>query len=273
MVGFQLGTEGGSQLGTAGGGTLGITGVNWTLNGVEFDASYLLNADIDANTLALTYHVPEREIDEWRAIGDTSGDIQTNTGFAGVFRAFPRGASGVITVEPPPNTSPPFVEQNDFLLSSYSESQIAAHRFEVSVEFQRQTNRNGTVASRTQPASDWSFSLSNSTLEVRNESVSLVDREGTAAGETLQLEIRLTDIQAALMADELDSPGAIVTREIPDAANTRVDELDGGQSVTISSPSDSEVANDTFGVPSWGISYERAGKTNWLFEVTLVTLA
>lgn len=272
MVGFQLGTEGGSQLGTSGGGTLGTASVNWTIDGIEFDASYVIDASLDSESIQLTFHVPDREIDEWRALGDTSGDIQTNTGFAGVFRAFPRGSGDKITVESPANTSPPFVSQAEFVLASYSESQIAPHRFEVTVEFQRETNREAELAPRTEAAQDWTLELSNSTLEVKNEDVSLVDREGTPARETLQLEIQLTPVQAALMADELNSPGAIVTRQIPDAANKRVDELNGGQSVTVSSPADSEVSNDTYGVPTWGIDYERAGETNWLFELTLATL-
>jgi len=221
-------------------------------------------------TTRVSLSVPADEIDIWRGY-EQSGDLTTNTGFGGAFRSFSRDSDGSISVRPAFAQLQPFQPEFDYQVSAYDETQVAPNRFEVSLTLQRSQNR-GEAFQELSQTGDWEFDLAHGTIGLANDKVSQADRSGAAAGATISLRLRVTGEQAGALLDSLGSPGAITTRNIPDGDNVRVDELDGGQSVTILSPSDSVIDDETYAVPDWALAYDTPGESPWLFDMTLAKL-
>lgn len=225
---------------------------------------------MDAESTTLTFEVLRSEIDQWRQY-DRAGDISVEAGFAGQFRAVDRGGRDDTTeVRPSFGTLDPIIPSVEYLVTSYGEEQVAPDRFEVSLGFQRRTNRDQGFPTLSE-SGDWEFSLETGTVGLDASHVSRASGSGTTSGPEYDLTLTVSDDQAAALLDNWGYPDGVVERGVSDGTNFLVDESPSSrQTVTISGPSGAILSDGDYLVTSWQV--ERAGfdaDRRWTVDVTL----
>lgn len=226
-------------------------------------------------TIDIQFEVDRSALSHWRQYG-RAGDISVQSGFGGQFRTIDRGGrSNTVELRSALMDSPPFKPSSEHYISSYSESQVAPDRAEISLTLQRVSNRQQgfPTVSDTGNAFDFDFSTATDSwsLSLDESRVLAQSVAGTTAGESIRLPLVLNDEQAGAILDVLGYPQAVVERSVPDATNTRVDESDGDrQTVTVDAPADAQLPSGTYFVTGWQLSQYAYADRRWRVDVELI---
>lgn len=227
------------------------------------------SVDATAETLSLSLTVEASNIDTWREY-DRAGDVTTQSGFAGSFRSFSRDGSPPVSIRAPFTRLRPFTPETEYQVTGYSERQIASNRFEVTLDFQRTSNRGEAFPELAQSGNDWIIGLDYGAISLSKKQVGRVDRQGSPAGATLTLPLRVSDDQAAALFDNLGYPDAVVERNIPDAKDKRVDETGGRQTISIDAPSGAAIESGDWFVTDWTLTFNSNSKPRvWAFDLEI----
>ena len=224
--------------------------------------------EASAETLSLTFTVERENIERWHEY-DRAGDITTETGFGGAFRALGRGGDAGTEVRPSFKRMRPFKPSTDYRVAGYAEQQVAPDRFEVTLELQRVRNRAEAFPALAQTGA-YEIALSHGTVGLSERQVGQINRDGAAAGAEVSLEVRVSDEQAGALLDNLGYPGGVVARSVPDGPDQRVDETGGRQTVTLSTPADAAIAGGDWYVTDWTLSFNAySDDRQWLVDLAL----
>jgi len=226
---------------------------------------------VTAQTISLTTNIAEPQLDTFRALGDRAGDLTTEEGHAGAFRAIDRGGDPSVELVPGAGSTPP-IAQTETLIAGYSESQLSPTRFEVAVELQRVANRSeATDPDTLQTGDGWLLTLdTGDVVGLSERQVGQADREGAPPGATLTLPLRVSSDQAGALLDRVGYPGGVAERSVPDGPDQRVDETGGRQTVTLSTPADAAIADGDWFVTDWSLTFNSYSEDRqWLVELAL----
>jgi len=219
-------------------------------------------------SLSLSFEVDGDAIDKWRAY-DRAGDLTTESGFGGSFRALDRSDQGTVEVRSSFDDMRPFEPNLDYFVAGYSESQIAPDRYEVSLDLQRPRNRGQAFPAINESGGEWLIETDRSTLALSGRQVGTIDSEGSTTGPQRQLAFVVSDKQASALIDDLGYPDGISTRAVPDGEDTLVDD-NGSQSITLTAPNSADIDDGEWLVPGWSLSFNAFdGARRWRVEVTL----
>jgi len=224
--------------------------------------------EADAETLSLSFTVERDNIERWREY-DRAGDITTETGFGGAFRALGRDGDGDTEVRPPFTRMRPFTPSTDYRVAGYAEQQVAPDRYEVTLDLQRTRNRGEAFPALSQTGA-YEIGLSHGTVGLAERQVGQIDRDGAPAGAEVSLPVRVSDEQAGALLDNLGYPAGVVERSVPDGPDQRVDESGGRQTVTLSVPEEAAIDSGDWYVTDWTLSFNAYSEDRqWLVELAL----
>jgi len=219
-------------------------------------------------SLSLSFEVGGDAIDKWRAY-DRAGDLTTDSGFAGSFRALDRSGQSSVEVRSSFDDMRPFEPSLDYFVAGYSESQIAPNRYEVSLDLQRPRNRGQAFPAIDESGGEWVIETDRSTLALAGRQVGTIDSEGSTTGPRRQLALVVSDEQASALVDDLGYPDGISTRTVPDGEDILVDD-NGSQSITLTAPEGADIDGGEWLVPGWSLSFNTFDDARrWRVEVTL----
>ncbi len=216
----------------------------------------------------ITFEVPRAQLAGWRQY-DRAGDFrEVRRADGGVEIDSSGGVS--VDVSPPPAFKPPFDTITDGIVAGYAEEQLSPTRDQVSLTARRQTPREPRFSAVTQTGM-YELSTPRGQLGLDDHRVLPAPTRGSTAGGTVDLTLRLTPQQAALICDDFDTPDAIVQRSVVDGTDFYQDISNGNQTVTISTPADAALAGGDYGVVSWELeqlSQQRRARYRAALELT-----
>ena len=243
---------------------------DWRVGGISLKVTSDLEAD--AETIALAAPADADTRARLRDLVDRTGDVDTDEGFAGTFRAFDRSGGEAVTLEAPFDQSPPFPTTQPVLVEDASEEQVATDRVDAELDLRRLTNRDdatdidGTIAT----GDDWTFSLAHGTIALSEQQVGQIDREGDTPGASVTLPLILSDEQAAALLDSVGYPAGVVVESVPDGPDQRVDETRGRQTIDLDAPAEAMIDSGEWYVTDWSLElWSFSEDREWLVELTL----
>lgn len=216
----------------------------------------------------ITFEVPREQLAGWRQY-DRAGD----------FREVRRSDGGVeidstggvtVDVSPPPAFKPPFDTITGGIVAGYAEEQLSPTREQVSLTVRRQTPREPRFSAETQTGV-YELSTARGQLGLDDHRVLPTLRRGSTAGGTVDLTLRLTPQQAALICDDFGTPDAIVQRNVVNGTDFYQDINNGNQTVTVSAPGEAALTSGDYGVARWEldqISQQRRARYRVGLELT-----
>lgn len=228
------------------------------------------SSDIEATpqTTTLTFEAARSEIETWRQF-DAAGDQTVEEGFGGAFRAIDRGGRGAVGARASLQDVRPFKPQQRYLIADYSESQLAADRFEISLTLQRVTNRQQAFPT-VDESGDWEIEAGDSTIGLEAGQVGRIDSDGESGGRRVTLPLLVSDKQAAALLDALGYPAGVVKRAVPDGPDQLFDETDGDQTIVLDVPGAASIDSGAWLVTGWSLSWHsHDGGDRWRFEMEL----
>lgn len=196
----------------------------------------------------LTFEVARSTLAAWREY-DQPGDFEEIARADGGVEISPTGGTRV-TVAPPSDRSPPFDTISDGLVAGYAEEQLSPTRVQISLSVRRPQPRTPRFGAEQQSGA-FELTTARGRLGLSSARVAPSPVRGAAAGRTADLTLRLTPQQAALLCDEMATPGAIIARTVPDAADIYQDISGGAQTLSITTPPDATLASGAWGVRGW----------------------
>lgn len=268
--------------------------MTWTIAGVDVPVER--DIELTAGTLSLSFEVAESELATWEALGDRAGDLAVETGFGGAIRTLARGAGGTVVVDPDAGESPP-VAAAEWFISGFNEDQLSPGRYRIELDLRRPSNRRDEFAldERDVATLDGGFgngfgeefgsgarsplglSLqagSGVTLRVASDQLGPITRDGQPAGATVSLSLRVSDAQAAALADAAGYPGGVVERAVPDDDSVRVDESGGRQTIILDAQGDIAINSGEWLLVDWNIAWHsHSPDRRWLAELSLAETA
>jgi hypothetical protein len=219
-------------------------------------------------SLSLSFEVGGDTIDTWRQY-DRAGDITTESGFGGSFRALDRSDQGPVEVRSSFDDMRPFEPSLEYFVAGYSETQIAPDRYEITLELQRPRNRGRAFPAIAETGGEWVIETERSTLALSGGQVGTIDSDGSTTGPRRQLGLVVSDDQAAALIDDLGFPAGISTRAVPDGEDQLVDD-NGSQSITLTAPPGADIDGGEWLVPEWSLSFQSFdGARRWQVALTL----
>jgi len=224
--------------------------------------------ELTARTLSLSFEVARDEVDHWRQY-DRVGDFSVEDGFAGRFRAISDGAD-LVSVAAAPDASPA-VSGGQWFVSGYSEEELAADRYRVTLDLQRPSNRSprASAVDQTGGQFDWQLRLDRGTISMPRRGVTPIEREGTTHDAELMLSVKLSNEEAATVADTLTAPAGVVERTVPDGENRLRDETGGEQTLDVVAPDTSAVWRGEYLARDWTLTKQNHSDQPWLLELPL----
>jgi len=224
---------------------------------------------LSATSVTVSWRTDQAGVEYYREY-DRAGDLAQESGFGGVFRTIDHaGRDSTLTFKPPADEAPPY-DIIEGYPSSYQESQFSADLYDVSLTIRRLTNRDEPFSSVSETGA-FEFATERGTLGLPADAVSQTSREGSTTGAQPSLTLRLTADEAAAAVDAWSHPEGVVERAVHDGEDTLEDDSPNArQTVTLSSPAASELADGDYFVLGW--SLEQVGYEDRRYQVD-VTLA
>lgn len=282
--------------------------MSWTIDGVEVPVE--TDIELTAETLSLSFEVAGSELATWEALGDRAGDLAVETGFGGAFRTIARGAQETVPVVPAGSETPPFASTDWYIAGFDAEEltprryqvslelqrpanrrdefdldniDVATLDIGFGVSFGAKFGRPGPPdngfgrrfgeAFGVSPGALLGLELqggSGVTLRVASDQLGPITRDGQPAGATVSLSLRVSDAQAAALADAAGYPGGVVERPVPDDDSVRVDESGGRQTIILDPQGDIEINSGEWLLVDWSIAWNSySAERRWVAELTL----
>ncbi|OVE83188.1 hypothetical protein [Natronolimnobius baerhuensis] len=239
--------------------------LDWRIGGQMLKESWI--DELTPHTLTITFHTDRDGLEYWRQY-DRAGDVQVEVGFGGTFQAVDRGGrDDALELQPPFRQTPPF-DEAEFYVTNYSEAQLSSELFEIEFEFQRSEPRSGVFDVVDRSGEPWVFDFDRGTIALEERRVSRIDRDGGPTGGDTSIEVLLTDLEAAALADVAGVPDAVVDREVPDGPGFAEDTSGGRHTVAITSPDGAPLEGDWV-IRNWSLAMHNRSDERWLVELQL----
>lgn len=282
MPAMILGGPNGTQLGGSKSGTLGTAATNWTLDGRELANARATAETATATTLTLTWRVTSRaDLRTLRTLKRDEGKVSTLSTDDGGHRAIDRANGSNTHTLTPPGRRQPLRTTRTVHVERYEEDLISqtAREWSVEVEFAVAeprgdnptiilgeqadaeatdtgtqlggpnglilgTENGGTLGTATVvPADTWGFETPQGTLVTDRVDADVV---GTGEGGVRRYDLtaRFDKRQATTFESAFKRIRGSRVKEVPDAPNVMVDELDGDLTVSANAPDDQNGVDD-----------------------------
>lgn len=207
----------------------------------------------------------------WRRF-ERGGDVDVDVGFAGDFDVIVTGPDPdevIVELDPPDRLRPP-LDVAEYVVTDVETERVAPDEVIVEAELTRREPRRdvyGPDVVEGEPDETthtgwselswsegpwsgygsyaWRFDLENGEIWANDEDVGRPARSADSAGESIELDIAITDGDAAAIADSLGYPDGVVEHSVPDGADVLVDESpDGRQTIYVEPPVDVDGVDD-----------------------------
>lgn len=247
-------------------GTLTLTG-SWAIDGRAITPAAI---KASARDVILEFTVLATDVSHWRQY-DSAGDVIRIPQNGGGFRLVDNSGRSPVTVSVPAPDRPPFNRTIDGYVDDYNEEQLSPDRYQISLTILR-TEPRPAVTSQATDTATYEFDTSRGVVGLDADDVGQLETEASGAGRIHELQLRVDDETAARLLDAWSTPTAIVERAVPDGEDVFVDTADGGQTVSISTPTRASLAAGDYGITDWTLTQSGFGTHRWTLAVSLAGL-